>query len=131
MIFNYLWIIPVLVLVNLFLCVWIILKMGKLERFQTYEAHTNLQLINQSLNRLSDITEKLERQNQNSSKPARIISEDFTDDSNFDKGQEALALIRRGENPKLISKKLGISRSEIELLAASEKLSDDCRTSKG
>ena len=130
MIFNYLWIIAVLVLVNLFLCIWIILKMGKLERFQTYEAHTNLQLINQSLNRLSDITETLEKQNQNSSRPDRIINDSFSDDSGFDKEQEVLALIRQGENPQLISKKLGISRSEIELLAASEKLSDSCRTSK-
>ena len=129
MIFDYLWIIPALVLFNLLLSAWIILKMSKLERFQTNEAHANLKLINQSLNRLSDITERLEKQSQNSGKPDRIIGDNFADESGFNKEREALALIRRGENPKLISKKLGISRSEIELLVASEKLGNGCRTS--
>lgn len=129
MIFDYLWIIPALVLFNLLLSAWIILKMSKLERFQTNEAHANLQLINQSLNRLSDITERLEKLSRNSGKPDRIVGDNFADEPGFNKEREALALIRRGENPKLISKKLGISRSEIELLVASEKLGNGCRTS--
>lgn len=130
MIFVYLWIFPVAVLVNLLLSAWIILKMGKLEKFQTGEAHANLQLMNQSLNHLSDIAEMFEKQNHNSHVPDRLMGDNLQGNSDFDKEQKALALIRQGENPKHIGRKLGISRSEMELLVASEKLGNGSRPSR-
>ena len=115
-------IIALAIMGDLLVTIWLAGKIMKLEKFQTGEAQANLELINQSLNRLSQITELLERQNQ----PVRIIdtSADTTDDevSNMTKERKAISLLRRGENPRLISRKLGISRSEMDLLVASEKL---------
>lgn len=111
-------------LVNLALLALLYLKIQKIERFQSAEAHDNLNLINQSLNRLSNITDKLERLREPiyevSSISARSQSADL--DNPVEKEKRALSMLRRGEDPRIISRKLGISRSEMELLVASEKL---------
>ncbi len=112
-------------MINLALLAMLFIKIQKIERFQTAEAHDNLNLINQSLNRLSNITDKLERLREPAiADPvtAGIRSYGLENDNAVDKEKKALSLLRRGEDPRNISRKLGISRSEMELLVASEKL---------
>ena len=134
MFFEYLWILAAIVVANLALAVVMLAKMHKQEQFQTGEAHANLELINQSLNRLSDIAEKLERAEMptyektipNTVKPEpEVAKKTFEPDNNRigqSKEQRAISLIKQGEDPRKIGRKLGISKSEIELLVASEKL---------
>jgi len=122
MFLEYIGAIVVMLIANLFLSVITIIKLKKLEKFQTNEAHGNLELINQSLNRLSDITEALEH--------IETTAEDTTDKpftsaqyrTNQSREQRALTMIRQGEDPRKIGRLLGISKSELELLTASEKL---------
>ncbi len=125
MLFVYIWGLAAVVFVNLVLSIVILAKMHKQERFHTSEAHANLELINQSLNRLSDIAEKLER----AEAPIREAeSQVYTRErvsehnSGQSKEQRAVTMIRQGEDPRKISRKLGMSKSELELLIASEKL---------
>ncbi len=121
MFFEYIWIITAIVVANLALSIVILSKMHKQEQFHTSEAHANLKLINQSLNRLSDIAEKLE----NLEKPEPVIEKQvYSRDRNNgqNKEQKALTMIRQGEDPRKIGRLLGISKSEIDLLIASEKL---------
>ena len=122
MFFQVIWIIAALAAINVGLSIIIILKFRKQEQFQTNEAHTNLELINQSLNRLSEIAEKLESREEPVQQVSRVILEEPESDSNQSKEQRAVSMIRRGENSRSISKSLGLSRSEIDLLIASEKL---------
>lgn len=131
MFFVYLWVIPALFLFNLLLSAWMVLKIDKLEKFQSDEARTNLQLMNQSLNRLSDIAETFEKQDYHSHVPDRLRGGDLKVNSDFSKEQKVLTLIQQGENPRQISRKLGISRSEVELLVASEKLGNGRRPNRG
>jgi DNA-binding NarL/FixJ family response regulator len=124
MFFEYFWLIIALVLVNAGLSILLIVKFRKQEQFQTNEAHANLELISQSLNRLSEITEALEQQQQSQPEPAAsVLSENKPTDQSENKERRVLSMIRQGEDPREIGKKLGISRSEIDLLVASEKLS--------
>lgn len=124
MLLQYVWIAVALVAANFALTLTVILKLKKQEKFQTSEAHANLQLINQSLNRLSEIAEKFEQVNlppvQSYDQPR---SASTSNRINQTKEQKALTLIRQGENPRQIGRKLGISKSEMDLLVASEKLS--------
>ena len=60
MLFAYQWVVLSLLALDLMLSLVMIFKIRKQEKFQTSEAHGNLELINQSLNRLSEIAEKLE-----------------------------------------------------------------------
>jgi len=128
MLSAYQWIILTLLACDLMLSVVMILKIRRQEKFQTSEAHGNLELINQSLNRLSEIAEKLESKYQSAREPYRQIQEIAGSGSaavnggGASKELRALSLIRKGENPRFISKKLGISRSEMDLLVAQEKL---------
>jgi hypothetical protein len=119
---SMLWLMMTLILGSLALSALIVVKILKLEKFQTGEAQANLELINQSLNRLSQVAEMLE----NTSRPLKnaemTIAEPDNGNDNGNKERRAISLLRRGENPRIISKKLGISRSEMELLVASEKL---------
>ncbi len=112
-------------MINLALLAVLLIKIQKIERFQTAEAHDNLNLINQSLNRLSNITDKLERLREPISGDTAVAgsrSYGMENDNPAEKEKKALSLLRRGEDPRNISRKLGISRSEMELLVASEKL---------
>jgi hypothetical protein len=121
------WLILFLCLANVGLAGWMISKILKLEKFQTGEAQANLELINQSLNRLSNITETLERQNQ----PVRMVetaNSQNEENPEINKERRAIYLLRKGENPRLISRKLGLSRSEMDLLVASEKLGNGQKT---
>lgn len=123
MFLQYVWIAASLVAANFILTVAVILKLRKQEKFQTNEAHANLQLINQSLNRLSEIAEKFEQSNLQSAQARYQPRVDDTPNRiNQTKEQKALTLIRQGEHPRQISRKLGISKSEMDLLVASEKL---------
>ncbi|MCP4581907.1 MAG: response regulator transcription factor [candidate division Zixibacteria bacterium] len=122
MFFEYFWIIIALVFINISLSIMLIVKFRKQEQFQTNEAHANLELINQSLNRLSEITEALENSQEASPDTAGVLTENSESDQGGNREQRVLSMIRQGENPREIGKKLGISRSEIDLLVASEKL---------
>jgi len=116
------WLAAALMLFNVIISILIIIKISKQEKFQTSEAHANLELINQSLNRLSEIAEKLEQKKNVKKHNGEAVRKVSEESSNANKENQALTLIRRGENPHMISKKLGISRSEVDLLIASEKL---------
>jgi hypothetical protein len=61
MTFGYFWPIMAMVSINIALLIVLLIKFKKQERFQTDEAHTNLDLINRALSRLSDIAESLEQ----------------------------------------------------------------------
>lgn len=122
MFFQYIWIIAALTVINVGLSIIIIFKFRKQEKFQTNEAHTNLELINQSLNRLSEIAEKLEPREEPVQQVGQVFLEEPESDTNQSKEQRAVSMIRKGENSRSISRSLGISRSEIDLLIASEKL---------
>ena len=130
MFLHYTWIVMALLLADIALSIFLIAKFKKLEKFQTSEAHTNLELINQSLNRLSEIAEKFENRPGSGGIPRYSLSEEPGEPSNQNKEQRVLSMIRQGENPRVISSKLGISRSEIDLLMASEKLGNDRRNAK-
>jgi hypothetical protein len=119
-----------LVAVDLVLSILMIIKISKQEKFQTGEAHANLELINQSLNRLSDIAEKLEQGKPPVSKPSPEPKVAAENNNRQNKERQVLTLINRGENPKVISKKLGISRSEVEMMVASERLGNGWRANK-
>jgi hypothetical protein len=119
---SMLWLMMTLILGNLVLAALIVSKILKLEKFQTGEAQANLELINQSLNRLSQITEMLEATSRPMKNAEMTMAESDIGGDGVNKERRAVSLLRRGENPRLISKKLGISRSEMELLVASEKL---------
>jgi DNA-binding NarL/FixJ family response regulator len=124
MLLQYVWIAVAFVAANFALTMTIILKLRKQEKFQTSEAHANLQLINQSLNRLSEIAEKFEGIKLPPVQfPDQPRSTTTSNRINQTKEQKALTLIRQGENPRQIGRKLGISKSEMDLLVASEKLS--------
>lgn len=60
MLSPFIWVLACLTAINLALCIVIIMKMKKQEQFHTGEAHTHMELINKSLQRLSEITNKLE-----------------------------------------------------------------------
>ena len=60
MLSAFIWVLACLTAINLALCLVIIMKMKKQEQFHTGEAHTHMELINKSLQRLSEITYKLE-----------------------------------------------------------------------
>jgi hypothetical protein len=126
MFFEYLWALGFVGIATLACSVIIIFKLRKLEKFQTGEAHANLELINQSLNRLSEIAEKLERNDKphhETSQENRMESrEPGNNRGNQTKEQKALSMIRQGEDPRRIGRLLGISKSEIDLLTASERL---------
>jgi len=122
MIFLNPWLIAAMVAVNLIMTLMIVIKIRKQEEFQTGEAHANLELINQSLNRLSEIAEKLEKKKKDEASSEYVSQTHSEGSSNHVKEKQALIMIRRGEKPISISRKLGISRSEIDLLVASEKL---------
>lgn len=122
MLFAYQWVVLSLLALDLMLSLVMIFKIRKQEKFQTSEAHGNLELINQSLNRLSEIAEKLESKYQAVRETNGQSREVYNNGNGINKEQRALSLIRRGENPRIISKKLGISRSEMDLLVAQEKL---------
>lgn len=123
MFFEYIWALALVNVANLAILIVILAKMHKQERFQTSEAHANLELINQSLNRLSEIAEKLERTESPINEVRSPISNvERERNDGRSKEQKAISMIRQGEDPRKISRKLGISKSEIELLLASEKL---------
>jgi len=130
MFLQYTWIVMGLVLADISLSIILITKFKKLEKFQTSEAHTNLELINQSLNRLSEIAEKFENRSGSTEILHHSLSEQPDQPSNQKKELRVLSMIRQGENPRVISSKLGISRSEIDLLIASEKLGNGRRNAK-
>ena len=122
MFLQYTGIVIALVLADIVLSIFLIAKFKKLEKFQTSEAHTNLELINKSLNRLSEIAEKFESKPGSAEISYHSLSEEAGNRSNQNQEQRVLSMIRQGENPRVISSKLGISRSEIDLLIASEKM---------
>jgi hypothetical protein len=127
MFFEYMWALSLVVIATLACSVLIIFKLKKLERFQTSEAHANLELINQSLNRLSEIAEKfeqVEKSDQELRTDKRASGHSRISQS---KEQRALTMIRQGEDPRRIGRMLGISKSEIDLLTASEKLGKNQR----
>jgi len=130
MIFVNPWLIIAMVAVNLIMTLLLIIKVRKQERFQTDEAHANLELINQSLNRLSEIADKLERNRKDEISSEYVSRTPSEESSNKSKEKQALIMIRRGEKPISISRKLGISRSEIDLLVASEKLGNNSITNR-
>lgn len=122
MFLQYTWFAVILTAVNITLSIVIITKLKKQEKFQTSEAHANLQLINQSLNRLSEIAERFEQNNPIQSQDIHYKREAGPNRINQTTEQKALTMIRQGEDPRAVGRKLGISRSEIDLLVASEKL---------
>ncbi len=124
------WIIVTILSVNLILTMLMLLKMSKQEKFQTNEAHTNLELINQSLNRLSDIAEKLEHNKPDLKTKGYEVRRVLSNGSKQSKEKQALTMIRQGENSGSISRRLGISRSEVDLLVDSEKLGNNRLTQK-
>jgi len=130
MFLQYNLIVMMLILADIALSIFLITKFKKLEKFQTSEAHTNLELINQSLNRLSEIAEKFEKKSVSDNITGQILVQEPDDLSGQNKEQRVLSMIRQGENPRVISRKLGISRSEIDLLIASEKLGNGRRGAK-
>jgi hypothetical protein len=107
-------------LANLGIAIWIGSKIIKIEKLNNTELKSNLELIDQALKRLSRIHESYER----SSQPVRLTENGGadTDQTENNKERRAIYLLRRGENPRAISRKLGISRSELDLLMASERL---------
>ena len=121
---EFFWILSALTVINSILLIAIIFKFKKQERFQTDEAHTNLEIINQSLNRLSDVAERLELIN--SSSQTIRAGKSGLDINNLKQSKEKRAreMIRQGDDPRRISRHLGLPRSEIELILASEKLTD-------
>lgn len=125
MFFEYIWVLGAVVVLNLVMSFVILSKMLKQEQFHTSEAHANLKLINQSLNRLSDIAEKLEKAEiQAEPQVVEVTNQLQTpeNDNGQSKEQRAVTMIRQGEDPRKIGRKLGMSKSELELLMASEKL---------
>jgi len=124
------WLIVTILSVNLILTMLMLVKMSKQEKFQTNEAHANLELINQSLNRLSDIAEKLEHNKPDLKTKGYEVRRVSSNGSKQSKEKQALTMIRQGENSVSISRRLGISRSEVDLLVASEKLGNNRLTQK-
>jgi hypothetical protein len=127
MFFEYMWALSLVVIATLASSILIIFKLKKLEKFQTSEAHANLELINQSLNRLSEIAEKFERVEKPDQEPRTEKREPGNNRVSQSKEQRALMMIRQGEDPRRIGRMLGISKSEIDLLTASEKLGKNQR----
>ena len=127
MFFEYMWALSLVVVATLACSVLIIFKLKKLEKFQTSEAHANLELINQSLNRLSEIAEKFEQVEKPEEEPRTEKREPGYNRTSQSKEQRALTMIRQGEDPRRIGRVLGISKSEIDLLTASEKLGKNQR----
>jgi len=119
------WLIVTILSVNLILTMLMLVKLRKQEKFQTNEAHANLELINQSLNRLSDIAEKLEHDKPDLKTKGYEVRRVSSNGSKQSKEKQALTMIRQGENSVSISRRLGISRSEVDLLVASEKLGNN------
>ncbi len=119
------WLIVTILSVNLILTMLMLVKLSKQEKFQTNEAHANLELINQSLNRLSDIAEKLEHNKPDLKTKGYEVRRVSSNGSKQSKEKQALTMIRQGENSVSISRRLGISRSEVDLLVASEKLGNN------
>jgi hypothetical protein len=115
------WLTLIVSMANLGLIFWISSKIVKLEKSQGGEVQAKLDLINQSLNRLSQFIETQERTYQpiRATEPSGNQGEDNSEGT---KERRAVSLLRRGENPRTISRKLGISRSEMDLLMAYEKL---------
>jgi hypothetical protein len=121
------WLVLVVSMANLGLTFWIGSKILKMDNIHEGDSKSNLELIDQSLKRLSHLIEITERSNQ----PARVVESNNNqgeDQSESTKERRAIYLLRRGENPRLISRKLGISRSEMELLMASERLGGGHKT---
>ena len=124
------WLIVTILSVNLILTMLMLVRLSKQEKFQTSEAHANLELINQSLNRLSDIAEKLEHNKPDLKTKGYEVRRVSSNGSKQSKEKQALTMIRQGENSVSISRRLGISRSEVDLLVASEKLGNNRLTQK-
>jgi hypothetical protein len=121
------WLVLVVSMANLGLTFWIGSKILKMEKLHEGDSKSNLELIDQSLKRLSHLLEITERSNQ----PVRVVESNSgqgEDQSESNKERRAIYLLRRGENPRLISRKLGISRSEMDLLMASERLGNGHKT---
>jgi hypothetical protein len=115
------WFVLVISMANLGLTFWIGSKILKLEKSSDSENNSNLALIEQSLKRLSHLIETQEQSYQPNKTIEPSVSRD-DDQSETTKERRAIYLLRRGENPRVISRKLGISRSEMDLLTASERL---------
>jgi hypothetical protein len=130
MLTDVVWLTLIVSMANLGLIFWISSKILKLEKSQGGEAQANLELINQSLNRLSQLIETQERPSQ----PVRVTESDSNQaegNSDGTKERRAISLLRHGENPRIISRKLGISRSEMDLLMASERLGSGHKSEVG
>jgi hypothetical protein len=128
MLSDVVWLVLVVSMANLGLTFWIGSKILKMEKSHEGDSKSNLELIDQSLKRLSHLIEITERSNQ----PERVVESNNNldeDQSESTKERRAIYLLRRGENPRLISRKLGISRSEMDLLMASERLGKGHKTS--
>jgi hypothetical protein len=115
------WLVLIVSMANLGLTFWIGSKILKLEKSRESDSKSNLELIDQALKRLSHLIETQEHpvQQVQVSEPGRGNNEDQPEAT---KERRAIYLLRRGENPRSISRKLGISRSEMDLLMASERL---------
>lgn len=120
MLSDVVWLVLIVSMANLGLTFWIGSKLMKMERQGSTESRANLELMDQSLKRLSHLHESFERSNQ----PVREVETESQgeEQSENNKERRAIYLLRRGENPRMISRKLGISRSEMDLLMASERL---------
>ncbi len=120
MLSDVVWLVLVVSMANLGLTLWIGTKILKIEKQGSTESRANLELIDQSLKRLSHLHESYERSNQS----VRVVESgnQGEEQTETNKERRAIHLLRRGENPRVISRKLGISRSEMDLLMASERL---------
>jgi DNA-binding CsgD family transcriptional regulator len=127
MFFEFIWTMAAISVINLVLLIVVIFKLRKQEKFQSGEAHINLELINQSLNRLSEIAEKLEQSQKSRRESTSAQNQSYNNRPQQNKERQALAMIRQGQDSRKIGKTLGISKSEIDLLMASEKLGNGKR----
>lgn len=120
MLSDVVWLVLIVSMANLGLTFWIGTKILKIEKRDSTESRANLELIDQSLKRLSHLHESFERSGQ----PIRVVEtgNHGEEQTETNKERRAIYLLRRGENPRVISRKLGISRSEMDLLMASERL---------
>jgi hypothetical protein len=125
MLSDVVWLVLIVSMANLGLTFWIGTKILKIEKQNSTESRANLELIDQSLKRLSHLHESYERANQ----PVRVVESgnQGEEQNETSKERRAIHLLRRGENPRAISRKLGISRSEMDLLMASERLGNGHR----
>lgn len=126
MLSDVIWLTLLVGITNLGLTIWLFSKVVKIEKHGLNESRTNLELIDQSLKRLSQLHETAER----SSQPVKVVETAGRGEENSESTRErrAIYLLRRGENPRTISRKLGISRSEMDLLMASERLGNGHKT---